>query len=81
MEYVDFVVSWLSSHPRMATAWTVVIMLSLAWLWRGHRASKARAQLKPPFKPRLRTRGEQARVRVVDTVYTPKSYRRKRPPR
>ncbi len=77
MEYVDFVVSWLSSHPRMATAWTVVIMLSLAWLWRGYRVSKARAQ----FKPRLRTRGEQARVKVVDTVYTPKSYRRRRPPR
>ncbi len=77
MEYFDFAVSWLADHPRMATAWTVVIILVLAWLRRGHMASKARAQ----FKPRLRTREEQARVRVIDTVYTPKSYRRKRPPR
>lgn len=77
MEFVDFLLSWLAGHPRMATAWTVVIILVLAWLRRGHMASKARAQ----FKPRLRTRGEQARVKVVDTIYTPKSYRRGRPPR
>ena len=77
MEYFEFLMGWLAGNPRMVTAWAIVILLVLAWLWRGHRATKARAQ----FKPRLRSRAEQARFNVVGTVYTPKSYRRRRPPR
>lgn len=47
MEYLEFAVSWLAANPRMVTAWAVVLMLALAWLWRGHRASRERARLKP----------------------------------
>lgn len=77
MEYFDYALSWLAGNPKMVTAWAVVIMLALAWLWRGHRASKERAV----FKSRLRTQAEQARFNVAGTVYTPKAHRRDRPRR
>lgn len=77
MEYVDFVLSWLAGNPGMVTAWAIVVMLALAWLWRGHRASKERTV----FKPLLRSRTEQARFKVVGTVYAPKTHRRGRPRR
>ncbi|CAN7545720.1 hypothetical protein LJR066_003749 [Acidovorax sp. LjRoot66] len=77
MEYVDFVVSWLGGNPRMVTAWAVVLMLALAWLWRGHRANKERAR----FKPLPRSRAKQAATKGVSAVVTPKAQRRVRPRR
>lgn len=74
MEYVDFVVSWLASNPRMVTAWAVVLMLALAWLWRAHRVSKERAR----FKPLLRPRAKQPGFKVAGTIYNPRAHRRGR---
>lgn len=51
MEYLEFAMSWLAANPRLVTAWTVVLMLALAWLWRGHRASRERARFKPLRRP------------------------------
>lgn len=51
MEYLEFTMSWLAANPRLVTAWTVVLMLALAWLWRGHRASSERARFKPLRRP------------------------------
>lgn len=77
MEYVDFVVSWLAGNPRMVTAWTVVLMLALAWLWRGHRASRERAR----FKPLLHPRAKKPAHKAASTANTPRSVRRDRPRR
>lgn len=77
MEYVDFVVSWLGGNPRMVTAWALVLMLALAWLWRGHRANKERAR----FKPLPRSRAKLAGAKGAGTVVTPKAQRRVRPRR
>lgn len=77
MEYVDFVVSWLAGNPRMVTAWAVVLMLALAWLWRGHRASRERAR----FKPLLHARAKQPAKKSASTANTPRSVRPGRPRR
>lgn len=76
MEYVDFLMSWLAGNPRMVTAWAVVLMLALAWLWRGHRASRERARFKPVLRPRTR----QTAHKATGTTSTPKTLRRG-PPR
>ncbi len=57
MEYLEFAMSWLATNPRLVTAWAVVLMLALAWLWRGHRASRERARFKPLRRPAAQRAG------------------------
>lgn len=63
--------NWINAHP-----WISLALLAAACLWalRRHRTRR-----RPDL--RIRTRREQARFDPLQTVYSPKGYRRPRTPR
>ena len=61
--------AWAASHPWMASAAVVLalfVMVGLAQKWRRRN------------RPLLRSAKQQAEFKPVQTVYTPKRYRRER---
>ena len=77
MDSLTTAVQWMLQRPWMVLG--VLVLLGVAILWMGRSRTSRHARY--GRGPLLRSRQEQKRFSPLSTVYSPKRYRRERPPR